>query len=47
MKKYIAIAAAFVEPWVSVATYVGVAIVWLIPDKRMERYLASHEVAPG
>ena len=36
----VAIAAAFVEPWVSVATYVGVAIVWLIPDKRIERVTA-------
>jgi uncharacterized membrane protein len=36
----VGIAAAFVEPWVSVAIYVGVAIVWLIPDRRIERVTA-------
>jgi uncharacterized membrane protein len=31
------IALAFVEPYVSVALYVAVAVLWLIPDRRFER----------
>jgi TMEM175 potassium channel family protein len=33
----IAIMAAFVSPYVSIAIYVSVAIVWLVPDRRFER----------
>jgi len=36
----IAIAAAFVAPKISQAIYVGVALVWLVPDRRIERALA-------
>ena len=32
-----AIALAFVNPWLSVAIYVLVALVWLVPDRRLER----------
>jgi uncharacterized membrane protein len=32
-----AIALAFVEPWLSVALYVAMALVWLVPDRRLER----------
>ena len=32
-----AIALAFVEPWLSVALYVAMALVWLVPDRRIER----------
>ena len=31
-----AIALAFVSPWVSAALYVVVAVMWLIPDRRIE-----------
>ena len=31
------VAAVLVSPYVSVALYVGVAILWLIPDRRFER----------
>ncbi len=34
-----AIGLAFVVPWVSVAVYVGVAIIWLVPDRRIEKVL--------
>lgn len=34
-----AIALAFVNPWIAVALYVVVAIMWLVPDKRIERHL--------
>jgi TMEM175 potassium channel family protein len=33
---------AFVGPWLSVAMYVLVAVMWLIPDRRIERIL--HEL---
>jgi uncharacterized membrane protein len=36
-----AIAMSFVEPRVSWALYVGVALLWLIPDRRIERALAN------
>jgi uncharacterized membrane protein len=37
---YIAgIAAAFVSPWLSIALYVLVAIMWLVPDRRIEDML--------
>jgi len=32
-----AIALAFVRPWVSIALYVVVALVWLVPDTRIEQ----------
>jgi uncharacterized membrane protein len=37
----IAIALAFVAPWLSCAVYVIVAAVWLIPDTRIERAVRS------
>jgi uncharacterized membrane protein len=30
---------AFVVPWLSIAIYVLVAVMWLVPDKRIERAL--------
>jgi hypothetical protein len=32
---------SFVNPWLSVASYVTVALIWLIPDRRVERTLAT------
>ena len=32
-----AVPLAFVSPYISVAIYVGVAIMWLVPDRRFER----------
>ena len=34
-----AIVLAFVSPWLSIALYVLVAVMWLIPDRRIERVL--------
>lgn len=34
---------AFVRPWSANAVYVSVALMWLIPDRRIERALAKHE----
>ena len=42
----IAIPLAFVSPWISIAVYVGVALMWLIPDRRLEsRFGALHPEA--
>jgi uncharacterized membrane protein len=37
----LALASSFVVPWVSIALIVGVAVIWFIPDRRVERALAS------
>ena len=31
------IPAAFVSPWISIACYIAVAAMWLVPDRRFER----------
>ena len=36
-----AIPLAFVSPWISTGLYVFVALLWLIPDRRIERVLAK------
>ncbi len=36
-----AIALAFVSPWIANALYLAVALLWLIPDRRIERALAG------
>ena len=38
-----AIPLAFVSPWISSGLYVFVALIWFIPDRRIERALAKHE----
>ncbi len=37
---------AFVSPWVSGAIYVSVALMWLIPDRRIERELKRADSHP-
>ncbi|HEY3530045.1 MAG TPA: TMEM175 family protein [Nocardioides sp.] len=34
---------AFVEPWLGLIPFVVVALMWLVPDRRVERYLAAHQ----
>ena len=41
----VAIPLAFVNQWISDAIYAGVALMWLIPDRRIERTLNSHSGA--
>ena len=36
-----AIPLAFVNPWLSCALYVTVALIWLVPDRRIERRLVA------
>jgi uncharacterized membrane protein len=37
----LAIPIAFVEPWVSIALYIAVALMWLTPDRRIEALTSS------
>ncbi len=39
----VAVPTAFVQTWIAYAIYILVAIMWLIPDKRIERALAHEE----
>ncbi|MBN9184773.1 MAG: DUF1211 domain-containing protein [Microbacterium sp.] len=36
---------SFIVPWLGLVPYVAAAIVWLVPDRRVERYLREHERA--
>ena len=40
----LAIPAAFIHPAIAGALYAGVAIMWVVPDKRIERVMASGAV---
>jgi uncharacterized membrane protein len=37
------IALALVNPWLAMLVFTSVAIMWLVPDRRVERYLAARE----
>lgn len=39
----VAIPMAYVRPWIACGVYLSIAIVWLIPDRRIERTLAAGE----
>jgi uncharacterized membrane protein len=39
---------SFLDRWLAVAVYVGVALMWLVPDRRLERTIAARAaVDPG
>ncbi len=38
---------AFVEPWLALIPFITVALIWLVPDRRVERYLAAQRAAAG
>jgi uncharacterized membrane protein len=40
----IGIGLSFAERWIALAVYVGVAMMWLVPDRRVERHVST---APG
>jgi uncharacterized membrane protein len=42
----VGIGLSFVEPWLGLIPYVLVALLWLVPDRRVERWLAEHESDP-
>jgi uncharacterized membrane protein len=33
---------AFIVPWLGLVPFVIVAVIWLVPDRRVERYLRAH-----
>ena len=37
---------AFANRWLAVAVYVAVALIWLVPDRRVERHLMAGPVDP-
>ncbi|HTL50542.1 MAG TPA: TMEM175 family protein [Steroidobacteraceae bacterium] len=39
----LAICAAFVSQWLSLAIYASVAVIWFVPDRRIERVLVHKE----
>lgn len=41
----LAIPAAFLSPWISSAIYALVALVWLVPDRRIERALRNRRAS--
>jgi uncharacterized membrane protein len=43
----IAIPAAFLSPWISGALYVTVALIWLVPDRRIERVVMGTPAPTG
>lgn len=42
----LAIPLAFVNPWIATGIYALVALLWLVPDRRIERALAQQEHQP-
>jgi uncharacterized membrane protein len=40
----VAILAAFAIPWLSYVLYILVAVIWLIPDRRIEKVLRSDSI---
>jgi hypothetical protein len=43
----VAIAVAFVSPPAAIAVYVGVAVVWLVPDRRITRVVSDRAPEEG
>jgi uncharacterized membrane protein len=43
----IGIAGAFWSHWIAQAIYIGVALMWLVPDRRIERALAQARRSPS
>ena len=37
----VAVALAFVSPWIAVAIYVAILLMWLAPDRRIEKRFAA------
>jgi uncharacterized membrane protein len=35
------IGVSFVDRWIALAVYVGVALMWLVPDRRVERHMST------
>jgi uncharacterized membrane protein len=40
------IALAFADRWIGLAVYVAVALIWLVPERRVERHLTALRAEP-
>jgi uncharacterized membrane protein len=40
------IALAFADRWLGLAVYIAVALIWLVPDRRVERHLTALQTEP-
>jgi hypothetical protein len=38
---------AFADRWISLTVYVAVALIWLVPDRRVERHLTTVDKEPA
>ncbi|HEV2208563.1 MAG TPA: TMEM175 family protein [Verrucomicrobiae bacterium] len=38
-----AVPLSFIDPWIAIALYVLVALIWLVPDRRIERLVSKRE----
>src|SRR5947199_6259865 len=38
---------AFADRWIGLAVYVAVALIWLVPDRRVERHLTTAPAEPS
>ena len=38
---------AFADRWLGLPAYVTVALIWLVPDRRVERHLTTVPTEPG
>jgi uncharacterized membrane protein len=43
----VGIGLAFVDRWLGLAMYVAVALIWLVPDRRVERHLTTAPAEPS
>jgi uncharacterized membrane protein len=41
-----AVALAFIRPWLAIAVYVAVALLWLVPDRRIESLVRTRPESP-
>jgi uncharacterized membrane protein len=37
---------SFVSAWLGILAYVAVAVIWLVPDRRAERFVHDHAISP-
>ena len=42
----VGILGSFVAAWLGILAYVAVAVIWLVPDRRAERFVHDHAISP-
>jgi uncharacterized membrane protein len=38
---------AYLSPWIGLALFAAVAVIWLVPDPRLERFIAQNRTGPA